>query len=1290
MAANLMNTSVTRSTVDQPASIISKSDGSPQHPSGKQYIHFTAKTAPEENRAPFKYTADREAGQSPQRPTWQAFAHALGIDPQSPQAIVAGIDRLYHGPITALQWCKKIGPKGEHEWIPQGRAINVATLKHEGGIFWRPACPGGHVDRAFTGSHLVFYEIDDLPLDEQWVAIDRLAQQTGLKPAAVVFSGGKSLHCFYRLDRALAADAWRRLMRKLAIAQSSDPAIVSLSRQMRFPGGQRYRKPENAPGYWIEQSIERLDGTAIYSPEQFETALDGLGLWPHGISDERWRLWKRQRAEHGHNAKALRSPDSELFPPRVASPQPTAIAYDGQSIPLEKCLSRAERAWLNEGAAAGERNQNGYILGRSLIGTAEWLIARGYRVAGDPESLLMEYCQRSGLSDREAAQLWRSCGRGVARPSLNDEALETCIAAWQRRGEMLARNRAKGVGFAPKPPAPTPPVPTAPYEIACLDKETEEITSVWAYAYEPITPDAKTLAIARWEPHNRAGNRAIIFDPLQPPTRQEWLDLGCPKLLYWADDRLIVWRAALAITPNELDTSAAGGGKSTTGGIFAQNWQATANEQWDGQDDRPRAILLDPDHRNPSAATTAELLDFPSKHPGLTTGSMGAIRVAKPGDQLIEPASCHHARSFAAAAALGYPLSPGADCSLCHACPMAIITTKGEGEDKEVSIDCPYMKSVREAKESEKGWRAHPACAPTKCGDLLIVDEIDRTLPTTKTQSYSAATIERELSKLDRFNPAAHEAVRPLAMALLGAIDAAKHNRHGLHDLAARRQLPTVKDLWPLIVAHCRAIANIADDYDPWKAPPAPSLRVWVGEGDHPNDVIGGIGDDAYDPAKALAAIESQVIAKGLGAIAAILLGQSRGAISIDGWQGVTITRRNRSQVIAPPIKVGKPGNKPRPTGCEVLAIDATASRLGMALDHSIRLDQLIEVAAMPSAFAGKLAIHFCCDAGSFGHQRDGGEFGAATRAANFARAVSDRHGAASTGVIDFKAFLGGYSVGAIGAHFVDGRKSNAFEQCEALAIIGKPTPNLGAKAAEWLAMTGERIADPGQLEGRYGAWVRRAIVNEDIQEAARLRAQWAASEKHLYFLGNYSQREQAAIARAFPGAAVSVEGVATICPAAATKGEQTKRTIVRAAWQLAKIRGRVNVRALAGEVGQSIGSIHKHLKALPCGGSIQLEQCLLFLLEALKRKSEHPPAIPEGAEWLLESLPELASDFASGKFAAAEVVSAIEEVAQFYSPQAFGAILERLEPIVLARLATALASSRPPTAHPTPIPIAV
>lgn len=371
-------------------------------------------------------------------PTWPDFCAALGVDPFDPQAVVVGQSSLYHGPLFALQRCRKVGEKPNHEWVPDGDRLLVDNLSDEGGIFWRPACPGGHMDRHFTGSHLAFYEIDDLPLAGQWEALDRLTQLTGLTPAAVAFSGGKSLHVYYQLSTPLAADDWRRVMRKLAIAQNSDPAIVSLSRLMRLPGAKRFKNEQ-----WVEQSIERLTPGAVYAPEDFEARLDGLGLWPHGLTDERWRLWRSQRGRYGHNAPALMQPDAVLFPPRVYTPiEP--IAYDGQAIPLERCLSRRERDWLASGIPQGERNANGLVLGRSLVGTHDWLTRNGYRVDGHPEALWWD-CMRASeggypYEPRELDTLWRQSTHGSPRPSLPDDALLACVQSVMK-GNLPTANR---------------------------------------------------------------------------------------------------------------------------------------------------------------------------------------------------------------------------------------------------------------------------------------------------------------------------------------------------------------------------------------------------------------------------------------------------------------------------------------------------------------------------------------------------------------------------------------------------------------------------------------------------------------------------------------------------------------------------------------------------------------------------------------------------------------------------------------------------------------------------------
>ena len=91
----------------------------------------------------------------------------------------------------------------------------------------------------------LFYEIDDLPLANQYIVLEEFQHATGLEPAAVAYTGGKSLHVYFRCTIGLSPENWICLNRKLAIsvgrnasanAQNADPAICNLARSMRLPG----------------------------------------------------------------------------------------------------------------------------------------------------------------------------------------------------------------------------------------------------------------------------------------------------------------------------------------------------------------------------------------------------------------------------------------------------------------------------------------------------------------------------------------------------------------------------------------------------------------------------------------------------------------------------------------------------------------------------------------------------------------------------------------------------------------------------------------------------------------------------------------------------------------------------------------------------------------------------------------------------------------------------------------------------------------------------------------------
>ena len=141
----------------------------------------------------------------------------------------------------------------------------------------------GHCSRFST----VFFECDDRPIEEQWLLINSIYETYELMPCSVVFTGGKSLHVYYRLTTDVSDQQWRELQRKLIVLNNSDPALVNLNREMRLPGF--YRKSK--------QKYQELQfySEAKYSYEEINSKLSAK--FPHGLSDKRFSDWKRQKDE---------------------------------------------------------------------------------------------------------------------------------------------------------------------------------------------------------------------------------------------------------------------------------------------------------------------------------------------------------------------------------------------------------------------------------------------------------------------------------------------------------------------------------------------------------------------------------------------------------------------------------------------------------------------------------------------------------------------------------------------------------------------------------------------------------------------------------------------------------------------------------------------------------------------------------------------------------------------------------------------------------------------------------
>ncbi|PSB23356.1 hypothetical protein C7B61_00615 [filamentous cyanobacterium CCP1] len=304
-----------------------------------------------------------------------------------------------------------------------------------------------HVSRC----RCLFYEIDDLPLTDQHDALERFKHMTGLEPAAVVYTGGKSLHVYFRCSFGLSPENWILLNRKLAIAQNADPAICNLARSMRLPGMVR-REVINR-----ELSSARaiaLEGysTSQYSFRTLNAALDATGLFPYGLSDQQWRKW----VQLVHLAKMNSSidPRSALTQSPIPMSRSTVLKRrrhgagnstrdnhlslkqhraSGISIPLSICLTKSDRALLKYGELEGNRNNAGYKLARNLLGTTELLTRHRIAHHPDPYQLFEQYCDRCtpALDDSEAKTIWQSANKTPAFTSRTLGSILTSISRWQ-------------------------------------------------------------------------------------------------------------------------------------------------------------------------------------------------------------------------------------------------------------------------------------------------------------------------------------------------------------------------------------------------------------------------------------------------------------------------------------------------------------------------------------------------------------------------------------------------------------------------------------------------------------------------------------------------------------------------------------------------------------------------------------------------------------------------------------------------------------------------------------------
>jgi predicted P-loop ATPase len=268
-------------------------------------------------------------------------------------------------------------------------SADLQQLQQQGYGVYFVANGQGHKDADIRKGQLIFFEHDNL---EKSVQQD-LWQTLGLPaPTLQIDTGGKSIHSYWRLTLPCAVEQWRELQADFLEFADADRSIKNPSRVMRLAG-------------FTHQSTGQMATIVSHSGHVY--------------------AYEEMRA----------------IVPRLRLPL--------SIVPLEVCLTRDDRSLIQHGASAGQRNTCGAKLARNLIGTERYLQQQRQRYKNTARQLFEDYCLRCQppLSPKEADQVWRRAEADNPTPSLSEDAIANCIAAWHQR----SRNQAKRTSTTESP-----------------------------------------------------------------------------------------------------------------------------------------------------------------------------------------------------------------------------------------------------------------------------------------------------------------------------------------------------------------------------------------------------------------------------------------------------------------------------------------------------------------------------------------------------------------------------------------------------------------------------------------------------------------------------------------------------------------------------------------------------------------------------------------------------------------------------------------------------------------------
>ncbi len=717
------------------------------------------------------------------------------------------------------------------------------------------------------------------------------------------------------------------------------------------------------------------------------------------------------------------------------------------------------------------------------------------------------------------------------------------------------------------------------------------------------------------------------------PNYDEYVQLGCPKIIYQASERFTLWLEATSKGWRHIfDKSVPGLGKSHTAGSLKAAEFDSINQ----------LFYLAADHRNPTTLTVEEnFVDLIPRHNGLEIDNTRKTPLGK--SYLVRPTSnadgnkltksnCfreHMFRSLAAKNIRDIESNDNPICGSCHlsnACPNNI----GDGFG---------FRFLRTRSLKNPQVRAHPDSMPSiedyqydHCG--VIWDEVSQLMRTRTKIEVRFDDFNQTVGQLVLAAPETYNKLKPVLLQLSSLFTPGKKlevestqlptsdlqlttsSRYGFGDIQVRQIIGKLPD----------CLSDIIEDL---LSTLTPDLAFLNEKSDSIDTSVGTKQDKARDRQinKLLRGENYKDVKQQLNSVSLnwlvplleVLGNYIDGALAFDKGVLSIHTADYRHRDVARAAKFN-------------IYLDGTMDVRHLALKlHTDVKDILIVEQSLPS-YENLTVVHVT-GMGTLGKDRR--KQSMLPRVLALRDGIINNHNDKKVNFIERKI----HALPGDGYHFRDGRGVNRFLDTQVLTSLGVPYSHIGEMAAEYQILTGEQVdlntcsTDPklnqfSKLEFNetcdndnqltFQQFIDGMVRAEISQEGGRLRSHLRLDEKlTYYFVGDF---DISFIKDELPGCKfVSIRAI-EIAVEAAQYGEQTQYAIIKSLSEHI-LKGKHYVTQSDVMFGMSepvtqgrISQIASDLKLE--GGWRQLRQTAIDLIASLNAKNV-VLNLDEDSEWL-------------------------------------------------------------------------